>query len=75
MAEMTVEKIIPFAHDLVDSAGENLWISYDREADVLYVSLRRPDVADDTEYRDDGIIVRYREGNVIGYTIPTFSRH
>ncbi len=75
MADISVEKIIPFAHDLIDSSRENLWITYDREADVLYVSLRRPDVADDTEYRDDGIIVRYRGGEVIGYTIPAFSKH
>jgi len=75
MADIGVEKIIPFAHDLIDASCENLWITYDPEADVLYVSLRRPDVADDTEYRDDGIIVRYRGGEVIGYTIPSFSKH
>ena len=73
MAEMTVERIIPFAHELVDAARENLWISYDREADTLYISLQRPDVADDAEYRDDGILVRYRGGDIIGYTIPAFS--
>jgi uncharacterized protein YuzE len=75
MADMTVEKIIPFAHDLVESTRDNLWINYDRDADVLYISLFHPDEADDTEYRDDGIIVRYRDGTVIGYTIPSFSRH
>lgn len=75
MADITVEKTIPFAHDLVDASRENVWINYDREADVLYVSLHRPDSADDSEYRDDGIIVRYRDGQVIGYTIPAFSRH
>jgi hypothetical protein len=32
-------------------------------------------MADDTEYRDDGIVVRYRVGEVIGYTIPSFSQH
>ena len=54
MAEMTVDLIIPFAHQLVDSSHEDLSIAYDREADVLYVSLNRPDVADDADYRDDG---------------------
>ncbi len=75
MADMTVERIIPLAHELVDSAHENLWITYDRDADVLYISLQRPDQADDADYRDDGIVVRYREGHVIGYTIPGFSKH
>ena len=59
--------------DVSESSTENLWLSYDREADVLYVSMHRPDVADDTEYRDDGVIVRYREDTVIGYTIPMFA--
>lgn len=75
MADMTVERIIPLAHELVDSSHENRWISYDREADVLYISLRRPNHADDAEYRDDGIVVRSNEGEVIGYTIPRFSKH
>ena len=52
---------------------ENLWIAYDREADVLYVSLNRPDVTDDADYRDDGVVVRFREGKIIGYTVPGFS--
>jgi len=42
MAGISVEKIVPFAHGLIDSSRENLWITYDPEADVLYVSLRRP---------------------------------
>ena len=74
MADITVDRIIPLAHELVDSSTENLWLSYDREADVLYVSMHRLDVADDTEYRDDGVIVRYREDTVIGYTIPMFAK-
>ena len=75
MADMTVEQIIPFAHDLVNSSRESLWIQYDREADVLYISLYHPDEADETEYRDDGIVVRYKNGRAIGYTIPSFSDH
>lgn len=58
---MTVERIIPFAHQLVDSSHENLWIACDREADVLYVSLNRPDVANDADYRDDGKTWRNRK--------------
>jgi hypothetical protein len=45
MAGISVEKNIPFAHDLIDLSRENLWINHGREADVLYVSLRRLDVA------------------------------
>ena len=73
MAKVRIEKILPLAEELVESNEENAWLSYDREADVLYVSFRRPATADDSELDDDGTITRYKDGQVIGYTIPNFS--
>ena len=43
--------------------------SYDAEADVLYLSFRKPSQAGDSEISDDGIIVRYQGGEVVGVTI------
>ncbi|MCB1217543.1 DUF2283 domain-containing protein [bacterium] len=49
--------------------------SYDREADVLYVSIGQAREADDSVMNDDGIITRYdADGAVIGYTILNASR-
>lgn len=52
----------------------NLWLSYDDEADVLYVNFKRPSAADDSELTDDDVIVRYEGDEVIGYTFLNASK-
>lgn len=48
----------------------NVWLSYDTEADVLYINFQQPSLATDSELTDEDIIVRYDEHeNVIGLTI------
>jgi len=59
-------KIIP---QLLRFPVKKLWLDYDEEADVLYVSFRRPQKATDSEMRDDGIIVRKRGKEIVGLTI------
>ena len=60
---------------LIEENAELLQFSYDREADVLYVSIGQAREADDSVMNDDGIITRYdADGAVIGYTILNASR-
>ena len=49
--------------------GQSIWITYDEEADVLYVTFRRPPGVTDSELTDDDVIVRYAGDEVVGYTI------
>ncbi|WP_367281019.1 DUF2283 domain-containing protein [Thermoflexus sp.] len=56
------------------SPQQTIWLSYDREADVLYVSLGNPIPATDSELTDEDIIIRYHGDRVIGYTILHASR-
>jgi uncharacterized protein YuzE len=44
-------------------------MSYDAEADVLYVNFKRPSDATDSELTDDDVIIRYEGEEVIGLTI------
>jgi uncharacterized protein YuzE len=46
-----------------------LWMSYDAEADVLYVNFKKPSNAEDSELGEDDVIVRRDQGQIIGYTI------
>ena len=46
-----------------------MWFSYDEEADVLYVSFNKLSQADDSELTDDDVIIRYEKGDVIGITV------
>ena len=53
---------------------ETLWVDYDREADALYLNFERPQDADDSEMSDDGVVTRYRDKRVVGYTILNAGR-
>jgi uncharacterized protein YuzE len=47
----------------------HIWLDYDSEADVLYISFRRPQRATKTIEADDGILIRKDGGNIVGLTI------
>jgi uncharacterized protein YuzE len=57
----------------VDFPAKQVWIDYDAEADVLYLSFSKPQKATDSELRDDGIIVHRRGKKVVGLTIQDAS--
>ena len=46
-----------------------VWVSYDSEADTLYVNYKKPSHATDSELTDDDVIIRYEGQEVVGYTI------
>ena len=51
------------------------WIDYDAEADVLYISLKRPQKATDTEFLDDkGVLLRYKGKELVGVTVLDASK-
>jgi uncharacterized protein YuzE len=49
--------------------AEQVKMSYDDEADVLYISFGEPEPADDADLTEQGVIVRLREGKIVGLTI------
>jgi len=53
---------------------EVLEARYDREGDVLYVSFGTPEEADDAELTDEDIVLRYRDGKLVGFTVMRASR-
>lgn len=52
-----------------NSPQKFLWSSYDNEADVLYVNFKKPSHATDSQLREDDVIVRYENKEIIGLTI------
>ena len=64
-----IERIIP---QFVNIAGR-LWVDYDKEADVLYISFVRPQNADNS-IMDKGIIIHKRDNDVVGMTILNASK-
>ena len=68
MAITEVEKISALVPHLLGISHKKVWIDYDEEADVLYVSFKKPSHADDSELTDDDVIIRYEKGQVVGMT-------
>ena len=69
-----VDQILELVPGRVKSRRRQLWITYDDQADVLYVNFERPGRADDSELTEDDVIVRYREGEVVGITVLNASK-
>ncbi|MDP2675441.1 MAG: DUF2283 domain-containing protein [Dehalococcoidia bacterium] len=49
--------------------AEDVKLDYDEEGDVLYISFGQPEAADDADVTDQGVIVRLREGKIVGLTV------
>ncbi len=72
MAEVAeLSKVIHALPALVSTLGQNkIFLHYDDEADVLYVNFNdKPVEADDSELTEDGLIIRYRDGKLVGVTM------
>ena len=48
---------------------KNLWTSYDQDTDTLYLHLKKPNHADNSEMTEDDIIIRYQNNEIIGFTV------
>ena len=64
-----LSRILQAVPNLVNLPETKMWIDYDADADVLYMSFRRPQRATDSQMRDDGIIVHRRGKKIVGVTI------
>jgi uncharacterized protein YuzE len=62
----TISQAVPL---LIDFPARRFWVDYDKEADVLYISLRRPQKATNTRITDEGILLRYRGEQLVGVTV------
>lgn len=47
---------------------QHMWIDYDEEADVLYISFRKPQNAADSEMEGD-FIYHYSDKELVGVTV------
>lgn len=68
-AEDFVKRCLTMASDIINLPIERMWIDYDKEADVLYLSFRRPQRAKETIETDDDILIRKDGKEIVGLTI------
>ncbi len=64
-----VAKCITMASDMLRLRAQHVWVDYDDEADVLYMSFRKPQRATKTIELDDDILVRKDGRTIVGVTV------
>ena len=74
MATVTLSDYLPLIAAVKKAPQRYLWSSYDAEADVLYISFKKPSVATDSEVTEDDVIILYERDEIIGLTILHASR-
>ena len=68
MEQTKLTQFYPFISNLVKLQESKVWSDYDKEADVLYVSFRKPQQAQDSTM-EDNIIYHYDGKELVGLTI------
>jgi uncharacterized protein YuzE len=69
LAVSEIENYLKLLPSVKQSPQGVIWMSYDREADVLYVNYEKPSTATDSEITDDDVIVRFKGSEIVGFTI------
>ena len=69
MAVAEIQEYLKLIPVVKQSPQRYLWLSYEPEADVLYINFKKPSHATDSEITDDDVIVRYEGEKVIGFTV------
>ena len=69
MAKGAALEILESLPHLLRLPSKQMWFDFDEEADVLYVSFERPQGATDTEFTDDGVLMRNRGDQLVGMTV------
>ncbi len=69
-----VNEVFKATPHLLKFPAKAMWIDYDSEADVLYISLKRPQKATDSEMLPNGILLRYKNSELVGITVLEASK-
>ena len=73
--EKIASEALKLASHIVKSKSKQVWIDYDEEADVVYISFEKPQGATDSELNEDNVLVRKRGGKIVGMTILNASKY
>ncbi len=69
-----VKEIFEAVSHIRKIGAKHRWFDFDYEADVLYVSLERPQRATDMDILEDGVFLRFRDEKIVGITITNVSK-
>jgi len=64
-----IQTCLGLSSALIKLPVNNIWVDYDKEADVLYLSFRKPQRAKNTVETDDDVLIRTDGDQIVGITI------
>lgn len=64
-----IQACLALSQDMMKLPAEHMWIDYDKEADVLYLSFRKPQRAKKTIEAANDILIRKDGNKIVGITI------
>ena len=64
-----IQTCLGLSSDIIKLPIEHIWVDYDKEADVLYLSFRKPQRAKKTVETDNDILIRKDGNKIVGITI------
>lgn len=68
-----IGRCMAIASDMVKLPTRHIWLDYDKEADVLYMSFRKPQRATKTIEANQDILIRKDGREIVGLTIMNAS--
>ena len=69
IAEKNLSHLLKAVSHLVQLPQHRMWLDYDEEADVLYVHFVDQPRSTHSEMRDDGVILDYKDKDLVGVTV------
>jgi len=72
--DKTLKEVNELVSHFIKMPETKMWVDYDKEADVLYISFKRPQHATDSEMLENGILLRYKEEELVGITVLNASK-
>ncbi len=69
LAVTEIQSYLNLLPKVKQSPEGSVWLTYDKEADTLYINYKKPSHATDSELTDDDVIVRYEGDEIVGLTI------
>ena len=72
--ERTIKEVQAMVSHLIKLPETRMWTDYDKEADVLYISFKRPQRATDSEMMENGVLLRYKGEELVGITVLEASK-
>jgi uncharacterized protein YuzE len=69
IAEKNVNHLLKAVSHLIQLPKHRMWLDYDEEADVLYFHFVEKPSSTHSEMREDGVILDYKDQDLVGVTV------